>query len=178
MAVDLNQLVDEFRGTVENLITNCGQRGVEMRPNAGLRTPFDQARLWRQSRTTEEILEKIDDLRRAGADFIAFCLESVGATTRRPGHECSAGILLAPMGRGARLFLGGGRQSRVVDGQEGERVERLPRVRGGGRGAGVDGRRPLDHVERLASRSDARREQSGQDHVINQIDEGMRARFG
>jgi peptidoglycan L-alanyl-D-glutamate endopeptidase CwlK len=78
MPIDLGELVLEFRVSVENLIAKCKQRGIEMRPYTGLRTPFEQARLWRQSRTFEEIAEKIDDLKTGGADFLAFCLESVG----------------------------------------------------------------------------------------------------
>lgn len=78
MAADLGPLVAEFRGKVEELIANCAQRGVEMRPNAGLRTPFEQAKLWRQSRAREEIEAKIDALRADGANFLAYCLESVG----------------------------------------------------------------------------------------------------
>jgi hypothetical protein len=49
-----------------------------MRPNAALRSPFEQAKLWRQSRTTEEIQSEIEELRAEGADFLADCLESVG----------------------------------------------------------------------------------------------------
>ena len=78
MAADLQPLVPEFREKVEQLIANCRQRGVEMRPFFGLRTPFEQAKLWRQSRTREEIAAKTASLRAAGAEFIAHCIDSVG----------------------------------------------------------------------------------------------------
>lgn len=78
MAVDLTELVPEFRDAVETLIGNCAGRGIEVRPHSAVRTPFDQARLWRQSRTLEEIEEKIAAFRAAGAEFLAFCLESIG----------------------------------------------------------------------------------------------------
>jgi peptidoglycan L-alanyl-D-glutamate endopeptidase CwlK len=92
MAADLGQLVAEFRGTVETLIAKCGQRGIEMRPNSTLRTPFDQARLWRQSRAFEEIQEKIDSFRTSGAEFLAFCIESVGPQHGDPVTKAPPGF--------------------------------------------------------------------------------------
>jgi peptidoglycan L-alanyl-D-glutamate endopeptidase CwlK len=73
MPANLNDLVSNFRQRVEVLLQQCGQRGVEMRPYFTLRTPFEQAKLWRQSRSKEEIQKKIAAYRAAGADFLAFC---------------------------------------------------------------------------------------------------------
>jgi peptidoglycan LD-endopeptidase CwlK len=78
MAIDLTTLVPEFRVNVESLVANCAARGIEMRPHGGLRTPFEQAKLWRQSRAIEEIEAEIEKLLAKGADFLAHCLESVG----------------------------------------------------------------------------------------------------
>ncbi len=78
MAANLNELIPEFRQKVEHLLEKCRQRGIEMRPYFTLRTPFEQAKLWRQSRAKEEIQKQIEDFKKAGADFLAFCLESVG----------------------------------------------------------------------------------------------------
>src|SRR5262245_8068321 len=78
MAADLQPLVADFRKKVETLIQSCRQGGVEMRPITAIRTSFEQAKLWRQSRTREEIQEKIGALKAAGAPFLAHCLESVG----------------------------------------------------------------------------------------------------
>jgi peptidoglycan L-alanyl-D-glutamate endopeptidase CwlK len=78
MAADLNQLIPEFKATVVELISLCKQRGVEMRPYFTIRDPFEQARLWRQSRSTEEIQQKISEFERDGAEFLAHCLRSVG----------------------------------------------------------------------------------------------------
>ena len=79
MAADLRPLVPEFRAKVEELIANCRQLGVEMRPYFALRTPFEQAKLWRQSRTREQIQDEMTRLRTAGADFLAHCIDSVGS---------------------------------------------------------------------------------------------------
>ncbi len=78
MAANLDQLIPEFRPKVVELLARCIQRGVEMRPYFTLRDPFDQARLWRQSRSAEEIQQKIAEFEKGGADFLAHCLESVG----------------------------------------------------------------------------------------------------
>jgi peptidoglycan L-alanyl-D-glutamate endopeptidase CwlK len=78
MAVQLDDLVPEFRKAVKTLIAACERRGVEMRPYQTVRTPLEQAKLWRQSRASEEIREKIKDLRSKGAPFLADCIERVG----------------------------------------------------------------------------------------------------
>ncbi len=93
MAANLNDLVPEFRKKIERLLTNCSKRDVEMRPYFTLRTPFEQAKLWRQSRSREQIQAKITELKAAGADFLAYCIESVGpqngppVTNAPPGYS-------------------------------------------------------------------------------------------
>ena len=93
MAADLDKLVIDMKAQVVELVTRCKTRGIEMRPNSGLRDPFDQARLWRQSRTREEIMAKIAQLGAAGASFLAHCLDSVGpqhgehVTDTPPGYS-------------------------------------------------------------------------------------------
>lgn len=79
MAIALDSLEPGFRTRVRELLERCRVRGVEMRPYAGLRDTFEQARLWRQSRSIEEINEKIRTLREHGAPFLAMCIESVGS---------------------------------------------------------------------------------------------------
>lgn len=74
----LNSLLPDFKEKIEIVLGNCLNRGVEMRPNEGLRDPLKQARYWRQSRTTEEIRTKILQLRNKDSNFLADCLESVG----------------------------------------------------------------------------------------------------
>jgi peptidoglycan L-alanyl-D-glutamate endopeptidase CwlK len=78
MAADLDKLQPALKVKALRLLKRCLARGCEMRPNVGLRDPFDQARLWRQSRSIEEITEKIKELELAGAAFLAECLRSVG----------------------------------------------------------------------------------------------------
>ena len=57
MAANMSDLVPDFRRKAEQLLRGCRQRGVEMRPIFTLRTPFEQAKLWRQLRI-EEVRKK------------------------------------------------------------------------------------------------------------------------
>lgn len=93
MAADLTKLLPELQAKSAQLVDHCSQRGFEMRPNNGLRDPFEQARLWRQSRSIEEIQGKLQSFRAAGATFLAHCIESVGpqhgdhVTDAPPGYS-------------------------------------------------------------------------------------------
>ncbi|MET3650526.1 M15 family metallopeptidase [Dyella japonica] len=78
MAADLSVLVQPFRTKVGSLVDACARRGCELRPYMARRDPFEQARLWRQSRSIEEITKKIDTLKAAGAPFLAKCIDQVG----------------------------------------------------------------------------------------------------
>jgi hypothetical protein len=91
IAEDSGSIIPEFKEKALKAILLCKEKGIEMRPFCTIRDPFDQARLWRQSRTIEEISLRITDLKNKGADFLAFCLDSVGpqygkhATNALPG---------------------------------------------------------------------------------------------
>lgn len=93
MAADLNLVLPELKTKVEQLLLRCAGRGFQMRANAGLRDPFEQAKLWRQSRSIEEIRAKIQEFRAVGADFLAHCIDSVGpqhgdpVTNAPPGYS-------------------------------------------------------------------------------------------
>ncbi|HEX3046195.1 MAG TPA: M15 family metallopeptidase [Bacillota bacterium] len=91
-AKDLSDLVPEFQTKVQTLIKNCQNRGIEMRINDTLRDPFGQAKLWRQSRSREEITAKIQEFKTAGADFLAYCIESVGPQFGDPVTNTPPGL--------------------------------------------------------------------------------------
>jgi hypothetical protein len=78
MAADLEQLVPALKSGVLKIVQACANNGVDLRSNTGLREPFEQARLWRQSRSIEEITERIVFLKSQSAPFLAYCIESVG----------------------------------------------------------------------------------------------------
>ena len=88
MACDLSLLVPEFRERVEKLLEGFAGGGPVLRPYYGLRTPQEQARIWRQTRSREEVTRAMDDLKKAGAPTIADILWSVGPqpTNGAKGH--------------------------------------------------------------------------------------------
>lgn len=83
MAADLSKIAPELKAKVEQLLENCRRRGIDMRPSTGLRTPREQAVLWRQSRSIEEITRKIAELHAAGANHLAKVLKDAGAQSGR-----------------------------------------------------------------------------------------------
>ncbi len=93
MAIDLKLLDPAFAAQVTVLLQKCRSQGFEMRPYAGLRSPIDQAKLWRQSRPIEEIKARIDAFDAAGAKFLASCLRKAGpqngdhVTDAPPGYS-------------------------------------------------------------------------------------------
>jgi peptidoglycan L-alanyl-D-glutamate endopeptidase CwlK len=93
MTISLEGLVPEFRTNALALLANLASRGIELRPFAALRSPREQAMLWRQSRAREEIEAAASRLRSKGAFFLAETLVSVGpqnghhATNALPGFS-------------------------------------------------------------------------------------------
>lgn len=83
MSRDLEDLIPEFRISVEELLARCDTSGYPMRPFYTLRTPFEQGILWRQSRSRQQIDHKLGELRNKGAEFLAYCIESVGPQNGR-----------------------------------------------------------------------------------------------
>jgi hypothetical protein len=88
MAANLDLLNPQLKAKAITLIARCATRGFVMRANNGLRDPFEQARLWRQSRSIEEITKKIHEYSTQGAHFLAECLRSVGP--QHGGHVTDA----------------------------------------------------------------------------------------
>ncbi|GAB5387105.1 MAG: hypothetical protein Alpg2KO_00730 [Alphaproteobacteria bacterium] len=78
MSRDLNDLQPEFGCKVKKLLTDLGAGGHEFRPFFTVRTPQEQARLWRQSRSREQIQKAIESLKLKGAPYLAEVLDSVG----------------------------------------------------------------------------------------------------
>lgn len=69
-------LILEFRSKVEELLAKCKERHVNMSPYFTLRTPQEQASLWRQGRSNTDTALKALALENAKAPFLAECLRS------------------------------------------------------------------------------------------------------
>ncbi len=127
MAADLDLLVADMKARAAELLTRCKTRGVEMRPNATLRPPIEQARLWRQSRSGEEIAAKIAELRAKGAPFLAQCLEAAGPQHGAHVTDTPPGLSWHQWGEALDCFwvVDGKAEwstQRLVDGANGYRV--------------------------------------------------------
>ena len=104
----------ELKTKVETLLQRCAARGFELRPNAALRDPFEQARLWRRSRSIEKITAKLHEFEAAGAPFLAHCLDSVGPQHGDPVTNAPPGYSWHQWGEAVNLLLAAERQGRVV----------------------------------------------------------------
>jgi hypothetical protein len=83
MSRELEDLNPGFKEKVDLLLKRCFNDGIVMRPFFTLRSVYDQAKLWRQSRCWEEISNKIEFLISQEAYFIVDVLQSVGPTNGR-----------------------------------------------------------------------------------------------
>lgn len=92
MSRDMSALDTAFQGQIQELLSQCGTQGFEMRPFHTLRDPFEQARLWRQSRSTAEIQAKLRQLTRRGAPFLGHVIESVGPRHGPPVTNAIPGL--------------------------------------------------------------------------------------
>ncbi len=104
MAASLNDLTPEFRVQVETLVQHARAAGAEMRPYFTIRDPFQQARLWRQSRSSEEIAHKVAELRAAQAPFLADCIMSVGPQHGDPVTKAIPGLSWHQWGEAVDCF--------------------------------------------------------------------------
>lgn len=78
MAVNLNALNPQFRDKIIQLEQACKNAGYAMVPTQGIRSPLEQGKLWRQSRPSAEIHQKIAELNDHGLAFLAHCIEAAG----------------------------------------------------------------------------------------------------
>jgi peptidoglycan L-alanyl-D-glutamate endopeptidase CwlK len=88
----LSDLVPEFAPQAKELLEACDDLHIVMRVTETLRTPFTQAKLWRQSRTSAVVKARIQKLRNDGAPFLAHCLESVGPQSGDPVTNALPGL--------------------------------------------------------------------------------------
>jgi hypothetical protein len=56
----------------------CLAKNIVMRPSCTIRTPLEQARLWRQGRTSAVIQAKIRELMNMDCHFLAGCIDLAG----------------------------------------------------------------------------------------------------
>ena len=104
MSRSLDDLVPEFRTQVEQLLNACDASSYPMRQFFTLRTPFEQGVLWRQSRSRQQVEQKIAELRNNGAEFLAHCIESVGPQNGRHVTNAIPGLSWHQWGEAVDCF--------------------------------------------------------------------------
>lgn len=88
----LKQLTPDFREQVELLLAACAACGVVMAPFFAHRDCRQQARLWRQSRSFQQIEEAAQWLADEDADYLARCLLAVGPQYGRRVTDALPGL--------------------------------------------------------------------------------------
>ncbi len=93
MSRDMDTLVPGFREKAGAVLTSCEKQGVVMRPFFTVRNPWEQARIYRSTRATSEILQAADRLKANRAPYLASVLIEVGPQSSPPsarGHLTNA----------------------------------------------------------------------------------------
>ena len=82
--IDWDKLDVSFSKDAQALLMACAQKGVKMIPYMGLRTLDQQNRLYRQSRSSQAVLDKASELKREGAPYLSQRLLDVGIQSHKP----------------------------------------------------------------------------------------------
>jgi len=93
MSRDMDALVPVFREKTEAVLASCEKQGVTMKPFFTERSPWEQARIYRSTRATAEILQAADRLKANRAPYLASVLTEVGPQSSPPsarGHLTNA----------------------------------------------------------------------------------------
>lgn len=86
-------LVPAFRAQVADLLERLALEGYALAPHSTVRSPWDQARLYRKGRATEDIMRRAGRLAKAGAPWLGEVLVGVGpqygdrVTNAPPGYS-------------------------------------------------------------------------------------------
>lgn len=88
----LAKLDPDFKAKLIELQGSLKEEGFDVRPYCGIRHPIDQAKEWRKSRSTEEIVTKIAWLRARKAPHLAACLEKAGPQYGKPTTKSLPGF--------------------------------------------------------------------------------------
>jgi peptidoglycan LD-endopeptidase CwlK len=84
MTIDFTKLDPTFVPLLQQLLQNMQDLGHTVDPYYGIRTLEEQAKLWRQSRTTAQVNAEIAMLQANGALYAASVMQSVGPQPNGP----------------------------------------------------------------------------------------------
>ena len=173
MSRDLSLLEPAFHEKVKFVLgaVNAGTDSYRLRPFYTLRSPEAQARLWRQSRSSEQIRDVIGMLRRAGATYLSDVLIRVGPQYGRWATNALPGQSWHQWGQALDCFVVAGGKAIWSSTHPGYiRYAEIAEAQGLTAGAYW---RPGDavHIQMTADRV-------GQSYRWPEIDEAMRLKFG
>lgn len=100
----LSALEPAFGAQIEALLNRLSGDGIEMRPYFAIRTPMEQAALWRQSRSAEEIRASLSWLKTSGAPYLASQLEAAGKRFGPPVTNALPGLSWHQWGEAVDCF--------------------------------------------------------------------------
>lgn len=89
---NVNDLLPELRQKALQVVDNCKERGANMLIYCTLRDLQDQARLFRQSRSTADIRRRMDELRSQGFGYLADVINDVGPQFGRMGQHVTNAV--------------------------------------------------------------------------------------
>ena len=178
MSNNLEDLDPDFRAKVELLLSSCEESGYPMRQFFTLRSPFEQGKLWRQSRTRQQIEDKVSELKNNGASFLAHCIESIGPQNGRHVTNAIPGLSWHQWGEAVDCFwlVDNGAEwstERLIDGKNGySNYAEIADSMGLNAGGLWRSFQDWPHVQ-FRSESNP-----GKLHSLSEIDAAMESRFG
>lgn len=117
MSRDLNNLIASFRADVVALLELCEQQGFKMVPYFTLRDPWEQAKLWRQSRSRAQIDLAVRRLKDGGAPWLADVLDSVGPQYGNHVTDALPGMSWHQWGEAVDCYVASATGGAIWDGQ-------------------------------------------------------------
>lgn len=116
MIKSLADLHPEFKEKLDEVIVQCHQDGFWVVPYMTIRDPWEQAKLWRRSRTFQQCSQMIKDLKTADAEFLAECFLDVGSQPTAPwATNAIPGLSWHQWGEAADCYIQGKDGSAIWD---------------------------------------------------------------
>lgn len=107
----------QFADLCVQLITDCANDGILLRPYSGLRTPSEQAKLWRQGRPIGEIEVAARKLKDYKAPYLASCLLTVGPQKGAKVTNALPGESWHNWGEGLDFYVLDNNNQPIIDGE-------------------------------------------------------------
>ena len=105
--INFDLLDPMFSSLLTRMITSMENLGHTVNPYYGIRTLKEQAKIWRRSRTTAEVVALCDQLKSAGANYSLSVLQGVGPQPMGPWGTDTYMYSYHLLGRACDMFVDG-----------------------------------------------------------------------